>query len=85
MYLKHWCVVRIDGMVCADFTYVQTLVELLLLLVYYAQAEVDLVCLLEVGLHAHDLGEGLLRVLKGAVAVVQDTNAVPKFGFLGAC
>jgi hypothetical protein len=65
------------------FEAVQTLVELLLLLVYYAQAEVDLVCLLEVGLHAHDLGKGLLRVLKGAVAVVQDTNAVPKFGFLG--
>lgn len=36
-------------------THIQTLIELLLLLVNYAQAEVDLVCLLEVGLHAHDL------------------------------
>lgn len=73
-------------MVCADFTkdftYVQALIELLLLLVYYTQAEVNLVCLLEVGLHAHDLGEGLLGVLEGAVAVVQDTNAVPKLRFL---
>ena len=85
MYLKHCGFVRIDGMVCADVTYVQTLVELLLLLVYYTQAEIDLVCLLEVGLHAHDLGEGLLRVLKGAVAVVQDTNAVPKLRFLNRC
>ena len=70
MYLKHCCFVRVDAVVCVDFTYVQTLVELLLLLVYYTQAEVDLVCLLEVGLHAHDLGEGLLRVLERAVAVV---------------
>ena len=50
-------------MVCVDFTYVQTLVELLLLLVYYTQAEVDLVCLLEVWLHTHDLREGFLGVL----------------------
>jgi hypothetical protein len=34
---------------------VQTLVELLLLLVDYAKAEVNLVCLFECGFHAHDL------------------------------
>ena len=82
MYLKHWVHVRRGHANVFANTYIQTLVELLLLLVYYAEAEVDLVCLLEVGLHAHDLGEGLLRVLKGAVAVVQDTNAVPKLRFL---
>ena len=36
----------------------------LLLLVNYAKPEVDLICLLEVGCHAHDLRESLLSVLK---------------------
>lgn len=43
--------------------YIQTLVKLLLLLVYYAKAEVDLVCLLEGRFHTHDLGESLLGML----------------------
>jgi hypothetical protein len=33
---------------------------LLLLLVYDAKTEIDFVCLFEIGLHAHDLREGLL-------------------------
>ena len=85
MYLKHCCRVRARFEDLFACTYVQTLVELLLLLVYYTQAEVDFVCLLEVGLHAHNLGESLFGVLKGAIAVVQNTNAVPKFGFLRSC
>ena len=44
-------------------TYVETLVEFLLLLVDYAETEVDLVGLFKVGLHAHDLGESFLGVL----------------------
>lgn len=55
MYLKHWVHVRTVNANFFACTYVQTLVELLLLLIYYAEAEVDLVCLLEVGLHSHDL------------------------------
>jgi hypothetical protein len=45
------------------FTYVQTLVELLLLLIYYTEAEIDLVRLLEVRLHTHNLRESLLGML----------------------
>ena len=63
-------------------TYVQALVELLLLLVYYAEAEVYFVGLLEVGLHAHNLGKGLFGVFKRAIAVVQDANAIPELWFL---
>lgn len=66
-------------------TYVETLVELLLLLVYYAQAEVNLICLFKGRLHAHDLREGFFGVLERAVAVIQDANAVPKLGFLYCC
>jgi hypothetical protein len=55
MYLKHCGTVRGCSVVDSIDTYVQTLIELLLLLVYYTQAEVDLIGLLERGLHAHDL------------------------------
>jgi hypothetical protein len=58
------------------------LVEFLLLFVYYAKAEVDLVGLFEVGLHAHDLGKGLLGMLKRSITVVENANAVPEFGLL---
>lgn len=63
-------------------TNLQALSELLLLLVDYAEAKVYLVCLLKVWLHAHDLGEGFLRVFQGTIAVVQNPNSVPQFGFL---
>jgi len=66
-------------------TYVQTLVELLLLLIDYTEAEVDLVCLFEGRLHAHDLREGLFRMLQGSIAVVEYANAIPKFGLLDGC
>jgi len=41
-----------------------------LLLVDDAEPEVYLICLLKVGLHLHDLREGLFRVVKGAVTIV---------------
>jgi hypothetical protein len=66
-------------------TYVQTLVEFLLLLVDYAQAKVDLVRLLEVGFHAHDLGEGLFGMFQGAIAVVQNADPIPQLRFLHKC
>lgn len=44
--------------------HLKTLLKLLLLLVDYAEAEVDFVCLLKVRLHSHDLRESLFRVLK---------------------
>lgn len=66
----------------ARWTHIQTLVELLLLLIDYAEAEVDLVGLLKVGLHAHDLRKGLFGVLKRAISIIQDSNAIPELWFL---
>jgi hypothetical protein len=63
-------------------THVQALVELLLLLIYYTESEVDLVGLFEVGLHAHHLREGLFGMLKRPIAIVQYSNSVPELGFL---
>lgn len=65
-------------------TYLQTLAKLLLLLVYNAQAEIDLIGLLEIGSHAHDLGEGFFGVIERAITIVEDTDTVPQFGFLRA-
>ncbi len=53
-----------------------------LLLVNYTEPEVDLVGLFEVGLHAHDLRKRFLGMLQRPVAIVQDADAVPKFGLL---
>jgi len=85
MYLKHWLRVRTVHADIFTCTYIQTLVELLLLLVYYAEAKVDLVCLLEVGLHAHDLRESLFGMLQRAITIVQDANAVPQLRLLCKC
>lgn len=63
-------------------TYIQTLIELLLLLVNYTQTEVDLVCFLKVGFHAHDLGECFLGMLQRAIAIVQNADAIPQLRFL---
>lgn len=52
------------------------------MLVYYTEAEVDLVRLLEVRLHAHDLRESLFCVLQGAIAVVEYAYAIPKLRLL---
>jgi hypothetical protein len=63
-------------------TYIKTLAEFLLLLVYYAQTEVDLIGLFKLRRHAHDLRKGLFGVVQGSIAIVQDTNTVPELGFL---
>lgn len=63
-------------------THVQAFVVLGLLLVYYAEAEVDFVGLVETRRHAHDLRERLFRMLKRAITIVQNANTVPKLGFL---
>jgi hypothetical protein len=82
MYLKHCTEISlVQGKAIVD-TYVQTLVELLLLFINYTEAEIYFIRLLEVGLHAHDLGKRLLGVLEGAITVIEDTNSVPKLGFL---
>jgi hypothetical protein len=62
--------------------YLKTLLVLLLLLVNYTEPEVDLVRLFEVRLHAHYLRKGLFGVLKRPVSIVEDADAIPKFGFL---
>lgn len=61
----------------------QALVELLLLLVYYSETEVDFIGLFKVRRHAHDLRESLFGVVERSITIIQDTNAVPQFGFLG--
>lgn len=62
--------------------YLKTLAVLGLLLVYYAQAKVDLVGLFEIWLHLHDLRKGFLGVIQRAIPVVQNTNAIPQFRLL---
>lgn len=52
------------------FEAVQTLGELLLLLIYYAESKVDLVRLFKSWLHRHDLRKGFFRMLQRAVAVI---------------
>lgn len=86
MYLKH-CAEALENMSCqtpvyTPWPYLQACAVLLLLFVYYPEAEVDLVGLLEVRLHFHDLRERLLRVVVGSVSIVEDSYSVPKFRFL---
>lgn len=66
------------------FAYLETLLISLLLFVDYAEAEVDFVGLLEMGLHRHNLRKGFLGMFEGAVPVVKDADAIPQLGFLGA-
>lgn len=48
----------------------KTRLILLLLLINNTQSEVDFVGLVEVWLHAHDLGKGFFRMLKRAIAII---------------
>lgn len=83
IYLKHCEAISQLAIPAAEGpTYLQALLELLLLLVYYAEAEVDLVGFLEARVHAHDLREGFFGVLERAIAIVQDADTIPELGFL---
>jgi hypothetical protein len=62
--------------------YLKTLLVLLLLLVNYTQAKVDFVGLFEIGLHAHDLRKRFFGMLKRSIAIIKNSNAIPKFWFL---
>lgn len=61
---------RTRRLVDNEFETFQTLRELLLLLVYDTEAEVDFVGLFEFGSHPHDLGESLLGVVERTVAII---------------
>jgi hypothetical protein len=63
-------------------TNLKTLLKFLLLFVNYSKSEINFVGFFEVWLHPHDLRKCLLCVLKRAVSVIEDANAVPQFGFL---
>ena len=83
MYLKHCNTVsRSAATAVGRPTYLQALLKLLLLLVYYAEAEVNLVGFLKARVHAHDLGEGFFGVFERAIAIVKDADAIPELGFL---
>ena len=85
MYLKHLKTVsKAEPAIYTLYiwTYLQALVELLLLLVDYTQSEVDFVGLFEVRGHSHNLRESFLRMIKRAIAVIEDTNPIPQFRFL---
>lgn len=62
--------------------YIQTVAELLLLLVNYAQAEVNFVGLFEVRGHTHNLGESLLGMIERTVPVIENPNSIPEFWLL---
>ena len=67
MYLKHYQTCQVNFVSCAmrggSSMYLKARVKLLLLLVDYTQAEVNLVGLLKVWLHLHNLREGLFGVI----------------------
>lgn len=69
---------RKRGAAARHETYLQTLDEFRLLLVYYTEAEVDLVGLVEIGLDLHDLRECLLCVVIAAIAIVENTDSIPE-------
>jgi hypothetical protein len=75
----------LHSIIKGDETYLETLAELGLLLVYYTESEVDLVGLLKVRLHLHDLGKCLFGMFQGSVAIIQNTDAVPEFRLLNDC
>lgn len=57
--------------------YLKTLLIFLLLFIDYAEAKVDFISLLKVGLHAHHLGESFFRVFKRSISIIEDTNSIP--------
>lgn len=65
-----------------ETTYLERLIVFLLLFVDDAKTEINLVCLIKVRLHFHDLRERVFGMVQRAIAVVEDANAVPQPGFL---
>ena len=51
-------------------SYLKTLLILLLLLVNYAQAKINLIGFFKVGLHSHDLRKGLLGVFERSISII---------------
>lgn len=82
MYRKHWRTLVHPELSGSRKAYLETLVVFLLLLVNYPETKVYLVCLFKIGLHAHDLREGLFCILEGAIAIVENADAIPQFGLL---
>jgi hypothetical protein len=70
IYLKHCELLDWISRQREANTYVQALVELLLLFINYAQTEINFVGLLEVWLHAHDLRKRLLGVFERSIAII---------------
>lgn len=64
MYLKHYITNQKDTCESAVETDLETLLELLLLFVDYAETEVDLIGFLKVWLHTHDLRKCFFGMLK---------------------
>jgi len=62
--------------------YLEALIKLLLLLVYNAKSEINLICLFKVGLHLHDLRERFFCVVKRSIPVIQYAYTIPELGFL---
>lgn len=62
-------------------TYIQRLGVFLLLFVDYAQAEVNLMGLVELRVHRHDFGKCLLGMLQRAISIIENTDAVPQAWF----
>lgn len=63
-------------------TNLQALAIFLLLLIDYPKTEVDFVRFFKPWFHAHDLGKGFFRMFERSITIVQDTDSIPKFGFL---
>lgn len=59
-------------------TYIKRLLVLVLLFVDYSETEVYLMRLVKIGVHGHDLGECLFRMVQGAIAIIKNTDAIPK-------
>jgi hypothetical protein len=68
---------------CATaYTYIQTFLKLVLLLVDYSQAKINLAGLFKLGSHSHDLRKGFLRMIDRTISIIENSNSVPQFWFL---
>jgi len=78
MYRKHYrSQLSVKHQLSLRFSYLETLLVFLLLLVDYAETKVDFVGFFEVWLHAHHLRESLFCMLKRSIAIIQDSDSVP--------